>query len=157
MVPIDNIESNEGMVNDCLIKNKASSAKLFGLKNSDELARIGQASDLKFLELIDQIDLLILGMGVDGHTASFFSQDPNLSKVLDINNKESFSYVKLPGSSLERITLNYSFLSKSKETYLYITGKEKKQTFKHALEINDSHIHPISIFMQNPINLYWCP
>ena len=157
LVSKDSEESNERMVRDSLIQNNAYNAKFYSLNTCCKSMNNKNSLDLSFLEKILNIDLLILGMGIDGHTASFFPQDPNLYKLIDINNKELFSYVDLADLSTQRITLTYRLLSKSKKTCLYITGKEKKQTFETAQILNDANLMPISVFMQNPIDVYWCP
>ena len=156
LVPINNEKSNEGMVADYLLQNKASKANLFGLNNIVNIKQ-HKSSNTCFLDSIDEIDLLILGMGSDGHTASFFSQDPNLPSILNLNNKDSISYVELPSSLVSRVTLNYSVLSKSKKTCLYITGEDKKITLSLALKSNNPLEYPIAIFLKKVIDIYWSP
>jgi 6-phosphogluconolactonase len=68
--------------------------------------------------LPNALDLVHLGLGIDGSTASLFPGDP----VLGVSNRD----VALSGSQgLERMTLTYRGLSKAAEVLWLITGTEK--------------------------------
>ena len=156
LVPISDSRSNEAMVRNTLIKNNASEAKLFGL-NNNEIPLMDDCQSLSFLSEINEVDILILGMGTDGHTASFFSEDINLKGILDINNIKLFSIVSLENEAYDRVTLNFNLLSKAENIYLNITGQEKKIKLKHAIKVNNPLKEPISIFLNHKMEVYWSP
>ena len=71
-VDTDSSASNERLVKEFLLQNRAKDAKFIGLKNalsvSPEALMIVKAK----LRNIDKLDIVVLGMGGDAHTASFF-------------------------------------------------------------------------------------
>jgi len=94
-----------------------------------------------------KFDLILLGMGSDGHTASLFPETSAL------NEKEAF-YVKNYVSELNsyRVTLTYPVLLNSLRTFVFIKGEEKLSIFQKIMNGNEEK-YPISK-LQN-INLNW--
>jgi 6-phosphogluconolactonase len=78
------------------------------------------------------LDLIHLGMGNDGHTASLFPGDPVL-KILDKD-------VALTGlyQGRRRMTLTYPVINRSRRILWIITGREKVEMFKRLREADES-------------------
>jgi len=49
-------------------------------------------------------DVVILGMGGDGHTASFFPDASNAEELVDINSQEALHICSSPSTQVERVT-----------------------------------------------------
>jgi 6-phosphogluconolactonase len=158
-VNIDNDASNTQLVHENLLQNKAQGAKFFHLKQgeilSDEtLGDLNLAAKTALLPL----DVLILGMGEDGHTASLFPCSDQITSALDINNPHALMAVMPKTAPHTRITFTFASLMTSKNTFLHISGNAKKDVLNKALAGNDKFVMPIRAFLQQPdlnTQVYW--
>ena len=73
-------------------------------------------------------DLLLLGMGGDGHTASLFPETPALNE-----NKRWVIENYIPQMECNRITLTYPLINASKRILILVTGEEKKKLVRSIL------------------------
>ena len=88
-------------------------------------------------------DLILLGMGIDGHIASIFSNNLNLktNKICSANTQKDF----------KRITLNLKTINNSKKIILWLNNKNivriyKKIRYKKKVPVNCLDKRKISIF-----------
>jgi 6-phosphogluconolactonase len=84
-------------------------------------------------ELPSPIDLVHLGLGPDGHTASLVPGDP----VLDVADRN----VALTGGEYQgrrRMTLTYTALLAAREVLWLVTGAEKREPLSLLLELDPS-------------------
>jgi 6-phosphogluconolactonase len=97
-------------------------------ENLDEAAR---EYETRLRELAGVIDLNLLGMGPDGHTASLFPRSPVLTEMQRL-------CVSTPEAPLEphvrRLTLTYSAINASRQVWILITGAEKAARLQQVLE-----------------------
>jgi len=149
-VDINSTDSNTRLVHENLLQNKASAAKFFHLKQGENLcdetlADLNLAANSALLPL----DVLILGMGEDGHTASLFPCSEQIEKGLDKANKNVLMKVEPKTAPHQRITFSFAALKQSKNTFLHVCGVSKKQVLDKALSANDIFDMPIRAFLQN--------
>ncbi|MBA6291226.1 6-phosphogluconolactonase [Colwellia sp. MB3u-70] len=157
-VDIDSSDSNTKLVHEYLMQNEALKAKFFYLKQgeilSDEtLADLNLAANQQLLPL----DVLILGMGEDGHTASLFPCSDEITQCLA---KDSQALLKVTPKTAphQRISFSFAALAESKNTFLHISGISKKQVLAKAIAGQVCKEMPIRAFLQAPnINtqVYW--
>ena len=128
--------SNAQMIRRFLLTDKAVSATLFPI--------IGGI----YAHLLPA-DLCMLGMGTDGHTASWFPETPDLAIATDPNTEESVVEVSgkgAPGAGLfhERITLTLPAVMASREIILHIPGAKKREVFekRDGLPVDLVTAHP---------------
>ena len=96
------------------------------------------------------IDVLILGVGEDGHIASLF---PNHS-ALNINDRWVAFADSVPAKSSRRLTLTYPILNKAQYTALLILGSKKQSIVKNLSSgIVDRNIYPVTGLSN--AQLYW--
>lgn len=120
--------SNEGMLRRALAPALAAGARL--LPMYAEGATLSEAADRADALYADKpIDIALLGMGADGHVASWFIQSPEIASALDLNNQRSVIAVTAPGAagSPQRLTLTLSAIARAHLPVLLITGYEKRR------------------------------
>lgn len=149
-VDINAKDSNTRLVNENLLQNNASVAKFFHLKKGDVLSKETLA-DLNFAAENDllPLDVLILGMGEDGHTASLFPCSAQIENGLKSDNKTSLMKVEPTTAPHQRITFSFAALKQSKNTFLHLCGLNKKQVLNKALDAKDIFEMPIRAFLQD--------
>lgn len=160
-VPIDSDASNTRLVHENLLQNKAKEAKFFHLKQGDELtdetlADLNVAASKTLLPL----DVLILGMGEDGHTASLFPCSDEINVGLDESNDAVLLKVQPKTASHQRISFTFASLITSKNIFLHSCGEGKKTVLTQALEGDDPFEMPIRAFLQHPslnTQIFWAP
>ena len=158
-VEFDSKDSNTRLVHENLLKNNASAATFFHLRKESEFNQatlVKLNSDAK--ESLLPLDVLILGMGEDGHTASLFPCSEQILAALDIDNSDALMKVVPQTAPHERITFTYAHLVQSKNIILHVCGEGKKVVLEKALANNNQQEMPIRAFLQNPdINtqVYW--
>ncbi|MCR9236918.1 MAG: 6-phosphogluconolactonase [Alphaproteobacteria bacterium] len=153
--------SNAALVKANLLTGKAAAANFFPLYTGDETPVAG----LKTLE--DQFDSVgipitaaILGMGGDGHTASFFPEGDKLSAALNLGNEDTFIEMHAPGAGEPRITFTLPALLKADFLALHIEGEEKQQVLATALSegpIEDMPIRAVLRQNEKELTIFWCP
>lgn len=156
-VPVEHADSNAGLLKKHLLQGPAAKARFVGLYNvAANLEEAAQQADRQLAEL-PPIDVLILGMGDDGHTASLFPDSPNLASALDLNNQRRCWPMLAPTVPHQRLSMSRSLLSSAKHTVLSIQGLAKLNTLNTALAGDDVAALPIRAFLQPTLEIYWCP
>lgn len=82
---------------------------------------------VKHVDGIPQFQLIILGMGLDGHTASLFPNTEALN-----NNKDFVVLNEVPQLNSKRITMTYPLILNAKKIILLIGGEDKINVFESA-------------------------
>ena len=90
-----------------------------------------------------KFDVAILGMGDDGHTASYFPDADNIANLLDSKNKYPLLCCHSASSSVERITWSLPILLSAAYLALHIVGANKRNVFDQALQADDALVMPI--------------
>lgn len=132
--------SNETFLDDTLFKGKAKAAKFVGLKTSAPNPSEGvKEAEKKISSIAQPFDLCVMGMGLDGHTASWFPHSKDLKEALDIQNSNSVIAIDAQGCPVagehpERITLTLSAVMGSKQIILMIPGAGKSTVFKESAQ-----------------------
>jgi len=99
-------------------------------------------------------DLVVLGMGGDGHTASFFPDAPNIADLVDPNTSAVLLSCESATTQVARITWSVPMLLSSPNLILHITGVGKSEVFQKACEESDAQILPIrSMLFQDKTEL----
>jgi 6-phosphogluconolactonase len=160
-VPADNPRSNHLLVATNLLKNQAEAATFVPLYyDAATIEEAAKKATEKTAGLDRPFDVVILGMGGDGHTASFFPHGDNLERALDPTGLNGVLTMQAPGAGEERLTFSFSSLADARFLALHIEGEEKKATLEKAKAGDDETEMPIRAMLNRaatPVDIYWAP
>ncbi len=132
-VPIEHDDSNANLVNRKLLRNTAAASKFIPLWQAEDKIAIDALTRLDVqLGTHVPFDVALIGMGMDGHTASIFPNGEGMSEA--INGSALFSSTTpnpLPQEApWARITCTISTLAATKAIHLILFDEKKKELFK---------------------------
>ncbi|MGB3386991.1 MAG: 6-phosphogluconolactonase [Pseudaminobacter sp.] len=150
--------SNAGLVAANLLQNEAAVARFIGpYHNVDTVEEAARLADGEIASLLP-LDVVVLGMGTDGHTASFFPDADTLSTLLDPASKANVLPVHTQSGIEPRLTLTLARIVEAGFVALHIEGREKRAVLEAALGAQ-AHLPVRAVFdhARTPIEIYWAP
>jgi 6-phosphogluconolactonase len=103
-------------------------------------------------------DIVILGMGTDGHFASLFPTDLSSEKALRQFESDDVVYTIAPSVPKFRISFSWGFLRKAKYIFVHVTGKNKLELIES--QESRGELLPIDYVLTDtaiePV-IYWAP
>lgn len=135
----DNAGSNAAMLRRTLLQNNGVAASFTPMKTGHDSHFDAQDRvELAYTALPRPYSFVLLGMGPDGHTASWFPDAQGLAPALDPANANLVQAVTahksdVTGEYLDRMTLTLSAIATARRAVLLITGAEKRAVFDTAL------------------------
>src|SRR4029079_5467808 len=126
--------SNAGLVAANLLQNAAAAAHFVPMYHEAASIESAAASDDTALKALAwPLDVVVLGMGGDGHTASFFPDADNLSDLLDPASRRIVLPVHAPSGGEPRLTLSMARIIAAGFIALHIEGEDKRIAFEDAM------------------------
>ncbi|RRJ82394.1 6-phosphogluconolactonase [Aestuariirhabdus litorea] len=155
----DSPDSNLHLLRTHLLQGPASATHLIPLVGEEAGPEQGQAAcERRLQEMKWPIDLLLLGMGNDGHTASLFPGSPGLDAAMALDRTQRCWAMRAPSAPQQRISLGLAPLAGAADIFLLLKGEEKYQTLTRALASQDPVQMPICALLSLPqLQVWWSP
>lgn len=146
-LPDDAPDSNERLVKSALLQNKAAAAKFISLYAAADNAEAAVPALLSRVRDLPRFDVVILGMGEDGHTASLFPCSKELAAGL-ADNAADLLATNPTTAPYQRISFSKPRLAQGRAIYLHLVGSKKLQVLQQAAAGTDVAAMPIRAFIQ---------
>jgi 6-phosphogluconolactonase len=160
-VPADHADSNEGLVRRHLLRDAAAAARFAAMKNDAPTAAAGAARFEAALQgVMRPFDVVVLGMGDDGHVASLFPAAPQLPIALGPHTTLRCMAIDPPAAPYARLSLTLAALLDSRRIVLLITGASKSAVLQAARAAGPVEALPVRAILRQavvPVDVYWSP
>ena len=123
----------------------------------------GKAADARLGDLHWPLDLCLLGVGTDGHTASIFPGPDYEEAIAGPRERRALGVMPDPlpaDAPVARITLSRAAIVSARALTLAVTGAEKRKVIEAAIKQGPSSAYPIGRVLADaelPVDIHWSP
>ncbi|WP_158592226.1 6-phosphogluconolactonase [Noviherbaspirillum sedimenti] len=161
-LPSSDQHSNEAGIRSNLLRNAAAEAHFVPLFDGSATAAAAVPAVAQRLACMARpFDVVILGMGIDGHTASLFSgTQEGLQDGGDMLPCVAVPAPSEPNVPVPRLSLTAATLTDCRHLVLHITGVAKRELLQQALRPGPVAELPVRLALRQerpPCRVYWAP
>ena len=146
-------DSNSELIEQALLQHEAAQAQWRNvLPLVDGEARVLDATEQQTvlqaaLMAYQTPDVVVLGMGMDGHTASLFADAPQFAAAMDRHQVQPLMIVEPPSAPYARISMTLAAILQAKTLYIAAYGAQKQALLQQAL-LTEEALLPITWVLQ---------
>lgn len=150
-VPHTHPDSNTALVRQHLLQDEAAAATFVTFFDTlDAIDILAAAANQRLAALHWPLDVAVLGMGEDGHTASLFPAAPGLDTALHTTAHVAWVRPDAIGHAPHpRLTLTLPTLQAARQLHLSLAGPAKQAVYRQALAQPDAAL-PVSLLLHRP-------
>lgn len=157
-VPPDDERSNARLVRENLQTGEAARLSFVPLyRPAATIGEAAQAAGGTIAGLPKPFDVVVLGMGADGHTASFFPDAPNLAALIENRDMQEVLPVVAASAGEPRLTLSMQTIRAARLLVLHIESDEKRRVLTAAFAAHDRPISAAFDRAGDAVQVYWAP
>jgi len=158
-VPPTSPESNERLVRARLLTGHAGAASFVPLWSDAASPDAAAALAEPAVAALTPFDVVLLGMGEDGHVASLIPGSPALEAGMDPESQRLCLGVPAGVGSppVARITLTLAALSQARSILILISGATKRQVIQQAAAGADLPVRALLVQDRVPVRVFWSP
>ncbi len=149
-VPESSDRSNTRLLRGTLFQNAAAAATMVPFYKEAETPEDVLDALVTDIKAALPLDVCVLGMGADMHTASLFPGADRLADGLNNNSNLTLLPMRAPGAPEPRLTLTAPALRKSTNIHILITGQEKRDALEQAQQDGPVEDAPIRAILSAP-------
>lgn len=136
-VEVDQAGSNQAMIERAFAS--ATGVSIFGMKLPSASPKQAEAELDVVYRALRPFDAIVLGMGPDAHTASWFPASPDLAACLDAHNRATVlgvdaSLAPVAAPYPVRMTVTLPVVAEALQVLILLFGTDKKQVLQEALD-----------------------
>ena len=146
-------DSNSELIESVLLQNQAAQAQWHNfLPQPQGEARVLDGAEQQAvlqaaLMAYQTPDVVVLGMGMDGHTASLFADAPQFAAAMDRHQAQSLMMMEPPSTPYARISMTLAAILQAKTLYIAAYGAQKQALLQQAL-LTEEALLPITWVLQ---------
>ena len=132
-------------------------------KATDDYKAAGRSADALMQDLHWPLDLCMLGVGGDGHTASIFPGADYDEALNGPRERRALGVMPDPlprEAPVARVTLSRAGIVTARALLIAVTGKEKRKVIEDAIKQGAGSPYPIGRVLADvelPVDIHWAP